>query len=223
MREISCVFLDVVGTILQPHSPVNETYYHFGNKHGSSKSTDFIKSAFESAFVLEELKDAKNAYKTDEFRESERWRNIVAACFPDLKNPDLCFKDLFEHYAKPNSWSIPLGVSTLLDHLDCNLIPWGIASNFDFRLKDIIEKKAEFNRCKWQVISSVVGYKKPSHLFFQHLLTASGFPANKILMVGDNFENDITPAEQLGMRAFQVKERLGSINSFEGLIQLLGK
>lgn len=223
MREIRCVFLDAVGTVLQPCFPVHETYHHFGKKHGSSKSILFIKSAFQTAFLAEELKDADNAYKTNEHRESERWRSIVASCFPDLKNPDLCFKELFEHYANPDAWSISMEVSTALAHLDSNLIPWGIASNFDFRLKHIIERKPEFSRCKWQIISSVVGYKKPSHLFFQHLISASGFPAKNILMVGDNFETDIITAEELGMSTFQVKERLGGNNSIESIAQLLGK
>jgi len=65
----------------------------------------------------------------------------------------------------------------------------------------------------------LVGYKKPSKHFFEHLRISSGASFEEILMVGDSPENDIHPAKELGMQTFQIKEG----QSLEDLLQLLGR
>ena len=218
-KKPSAVFFDAVGTLLKPATPVDETYHRYGLKHGSAISKDNIRNQFYESFKKEELKDASLDCKTNEAREFERWESIVSECFPDLKSTALLFKDLFAYYSQPSAWDLYPGTIPILKFLETSGIGWGIASNFDLRLQSIVKSKLELCNCKWLIISSLIGYKKPSNHFFEHLQTSSGISFDKILMVGDSPENDIHPAKELGMQTFHVNEG----QSLEDLLQLLGR
>jgi putative hydrolase of the HAD superfamily len=219
IKKPNVVFFDAVGTLLKPAIPVDETYHRYGLKHGSAISRDSIRNRFYESFKKEELKDVSLDCKTNETREFERWESIVSECFPDLKSPALLFNDLFEYYSQPSAWDLYPGTITVIKFLENAGINWGIASNFDLRLQSIVKSKPELCNCKWLIISSLVGYKKPSNHFFEHLKTSSGISFDKILMVGDSPENDIHPAKELGMQTFHVNEG----QSLEDLFQLLGR
>ena len=47
--------------------------------------------------------------------------------------------------------------------------------------------------------------EKPSPEFFQRIATEAGFPVEQVLYVGDRLDNDILPAQQMGMHAVFVK------------------
>ena len=219
IKKPNVVFFDAVGTLLKPAIPVDETYHRYGLKHGSAISRDSIRNRFYESFKKEELNDVSLDCKTNETREFERWESIVSECFPDLKSPALLFNDLFEYYSQPSTWDLYPGTITVIEFLENAGINWGIASNFDLRLQSIVKSKPELCNCKWLIISSLVGYKKPSNHFFEHLQTSSGISFDKILMVGDSPENDIHPAKELGMQTFHVNEG----QSLEDLFQLLGR
>ncbi len=218
-KKPSAIFFDAVGTLLKPATPVDETYHLYGNKHGSAISKDSIRNRFYESFKKEELKDASLDCKTNEARECERWESIVSECFPDLKNTAPLFNDLFNYYSNPSAWELYPGTIPVLKFLENAGINWGIASNFDLRLQSIVKSKPELCNCKWLIISSLIGYKKPSNHFFEHLKTSSRISFDKILMVGDSPENDILPAKELGMQTFEIKEG----QSLEDLLQLLGR
>lgn len=213
------VFFDAVGTVLKPAIPVEETYHLHGARHGSKISRDEIKPLFHKAFKKEEAKDDNMNCQTNEAREQERWKNIVQACFPDLKNHETCFRDLFNYYSNPEAWDLCPGTIPAINFLQSNGINWGIASNFDQRLKRIVLKKTELVNCKWLIISSLIGHKKPSRHFFEQLQSSSGHSFKNILMVGDTPENDIHPAARLGMQTFLV----GKGQSLGNLVQFLGR
>lgn len=219
IKKPSAIFFDAVGTLLKPATPVDETYHFYGNKHGSCISKDSIRNRFYESFKKEELKDVSLDCKTNEAREFERWESIVSECFPDLKSTALLFNDLFNYYSNPSAWELYLGTIPILKHLENIGINWGIASNFDLRLKSIVKSKVELSNCKWLIISSLVGYKKPSKHFFDHLQKSSGVSYERLLMVGDSPENDIQPAKEFGMQTFEIKEG----QSLEDLLQLLGR
>ncbi len=218
-KKPSAIFFDAVGTLLKPATPVDETYHLYGHKHGSCISKDSIRNRFYESFKKEELKDVSLDCKTNEAREFERWELIISECFPDLKNTASLFNDLFKHFSNPSAWELYPGTISVLKHLENIGINWGIASNFDLRLQSIVKSKPELCNCKWLIISSLIGYKKPSRHFFDHLQKSSGVSYERLLMVGDSPENDILPAKELGMQTFEIKEG----QSLEDLLQLLGR
>jgi len=61
-----------------------------------------------------------------------------------------------------------------------------------------------------------VGHRKSSPPFFAHVLKDLGLPAGQLVMVGDDFEQDVTAAIAMGMRAVWFNERTEEIRTGEG-------
>jgi putative hydrolase of the HAD superfamily len=75
-----------------------------------------------------------------------------------------------------------------------------VGSNFDGRLRGVVRGLPEL--ASWVdslVISSEVGYRKPHPSFFQAACTHLGLPADRVLSVGDDPENDVRGAIRAGM------------------------
>jgi len=59
---------------------------------------------------------------------------------------------------------------------------------------------------KFVIFSSDVGYQKPDPRIFMSSTEQLGLKPREILFIGDSFDNDITPAERLGMKAMHINE-----------------
>jgi putative hydrolase of the HAD superfamily len=76
----------------------------------------------------------------------------------------------------------------------------GVVSNFTGNLEPCLTE-LDLRRCFAVVVdSAVVGVAKPEARIFADALAQLGTPAARAWMVGDNFETDIRPAAELGMR-----------------------
>jgi putative hydrolase of the HAD superfamily len=198
------VFFDAVGTLLRPAEPVAVTYAAVGARFGSRLSVAEIDARFRRAFRHEEEVDRAANHRTDADREVRRWRSIVAAVLNDASDPDACFRELFEHYSRPAAWSIAFDAGPTLSALADRALLVGIASNFDARLRGILTGLPELAPVRYMVISAEVGWKKPAIAFYAEVIRVCGVPAEEILFVGDDFENDCVGAKQAGMRAVLV-------------------
>lgn len=66
--------------------------------------------------------------------------------------------------------------------------------------------------------SSTLGAEKPARRFFDRLLDKHGLDASATLYVGDNYDNDVEPARQCGLRtAFLVRGPWAHLNVHGGL------
>jgi FMN phosphatase YigB (HAD superfamily) len=58
-------------------------------------------------------------------------------------------------------------------------------------------------------LSESIGYFKPDHQFFLHIPGEEGVPLDRVAMIGDELENDIEPANALGLRSIWIRRGLG--------------
>ncbi len=58
-------------------------------------------------------------------------------------------------------------------------------------------------------LSDSIGYTKPDHEFFLHILGQEGISADRAAMIGDELQNDIEPAIELGIRSIWIRRGLG--------------
>jgi putative hydrolase of the HAD superfamily len=77
----------------------------------------------------------------------------------------------------------------------------GLASNFDRRLRPLVEALPPLRPIKHVVISSEIGWRKPAANFYAEMCRQAGSPAQDILYVGDDFANDYEGARTAGLRA----------------------
>jgi putative hydrolase of the HAD superfamily len=199
LADVRAVVFDAVGTLIDPDPPAANVYCQIGRRFGSQLSESAIAERFRQAFQDEEQRDRQNDWQTSESREVERWKNIVGRVLEDVRDPEACFRLLFEHFARPESWRCQAEAGPVLEALAGPGLILGLASNYDSRLRSVVEDKPELRMIKHLIISSEVGWRKPAEKFFAAVSQIVGQPADKILYVGDDQINDYQGATAAGL------------------------
>src|SRR5262249_48947903 len=159
---------DAVGTLIHPQPSAADVYAAIGTRFGSRLSRAEISSRFRAAFAHEEEIDQRAGFRTSEEREVERWRRIVTSVLYDASDPEACFQELFTHFARPEAWHCDPDAAEVSSELQKRGITLGMASNYDERLRRVVEGLPELRLLTQHiVISSEVGWRKPAAPFFQ--------------------------------------------------------
>ncbi|MBI5761086.1 MAG: HAD-IA family hydrolase [Planctomycetales bacterium] len=210
------IAFDAVGTLIHPEPPVSVAYAEAARRHGSLLTADDIRPRFHQAWGQSECHDivsegtatSVSRQSTSEVRERQRWRWIVQEVITDITNHDACFEELWQHFARPTSWRCFPDVAETLADLAAAGFRLAVASNFDQRLPPICANLPDLKPIQLCVVSSAVGFRKPSPQFFAALSQVTGCPPDRLLMVGDDFDNDVAGARAAGLPArFLQRER----------------
>jgi putative hydrolase of the HAD superfamily len=221
--EIRAVFFDAVGTLIVPDPPVVEVYAEVGRRHGIELPLAEISNRFRAAFRAEEKEDAIRGGPTREEREVNRWRNVVAHVFQE--RGEAVFRDLYNHFGNAAAWKAMEGAGEALRELASRWLVLGLASNFDHRLHAIADGLPELAPLKHRIISSEVGWLKPSPRFFEVVIRAAGCEPGQILFVGDHRINDYTGANAAGMRGLLFDagpKKMPGVRRIQRIQELLG-
>ncbi len=209
---IEWIVFDVVGTLIYANPSVADAYFSIGRRHGSQLSYEEVCKRFRSEFrrIYGDADDCDdNSFPcdiaTDEQQERRNWQRIVSSVFSDLHDTKRCFEELFEHFAQPESWCCFEDVADTLAALDRAGFRMALASNFDSRLHRICEGIPPLSLIGPRLISSEIGYRKPSPSFYRALIAKLGCPPDRVVMVGDDWKNDIVGAARAGISAIYVK------------------
>jgi putative hydrolase of the HAD superfamily len=198
---IRAVFFDAVGTVLHPEPAAVEVYADVGHRHGSQLDAADIRAGFRTAFLRQEMVDRHNDWRTSAQRELERWRSIVFEVLHDAVDREACFRELYEHFARPASWRCDGTPDRLFAALASRGFMVAMASNFDERLRRVLAGWGEGGALRHVVISAEVGWRKPSPRFFEAMCQAVDLMPPEILYVGDDRVNDFEGALAAGCRA----------------------
>jgi putative hydrolase of the HAD superfamily len=199
--EICAVLFDAVGTLINPHPPAAQVYAEVGTRFGSCRTPEVIAPRFAAAFREEEQIDHAAGLRTSEARERERWRRIVGRVLDDVADAEGCFQELFDHFARPDSWRIDPEATATLQALAARGYRLGLASNYDSRLRRVVAGLPDLSPLQHLVISSEVGWRKPAPEFYAALSRQVGLEAGQILYVGDDLVNDYLGARACGLPA----------------------
>src|SRR5262249_15437276 len=155
-----------------PEPPAPLVYDEVGRRLGSRLTPDEIAPRFAAAFALEESRDRELAWRTDEVREIERWRHIVARVLVDVNDPGRGFRGLFDHFSRPEAWRCKDDAGATIEILAKRGYKLGMASNYDRRLRSVAAGLPALQPIQHIVISSEVGWRKPAGPFFSGLCQA---------------------------------------------------
>ncbi len=195
------VFFDAVGTLIHPDPPAPVVYAAVGRCLGSRLDEATIATRFRTAFRRQEEADYAGNLRTDETREIARWRVIVREVLDDVSDAEACFQGLYAHFAHPDAWRCEPETAEVLSALAARGLLLGIASNFDHRLRGLVEDMPALRPVKHLVISSEIGWRKPAREFFRAMCRVVDSPPEEILYVGDDPVNDYEGARTAGMRS----------------------
>lgn len=198
---IRAVFFDAVGTLIDPVPSAADAYHLIGQAHGLAIDRAVIAERFHAAFRDQEEFDGRQEWRVDEERERQRWRRIIEAVFLNERVADALFETLWAHFADPASWRVAAGASEVLRALAGLGLTIGIASNFDARLHRLIDGLPALAPVGPRVISSEVGWRKPSPRFFDAVARAAGCEPSEIAFIGDRRDLDYDGPAAAGMHA----------------------
>ena len=230
MTRPAWIAFDAVGTLICPHPPVAAVYARVAGKYGSRRNESEIRRRFKSAFADAEAADLDAAgdwsqpecLTTSEEQERERWRRIVSRVLDDVTDPARCFEELFDYFARASAWACYEDVEDTLRTLAALGLQMVVATNFDRRFECLragLPPLAPIGRC---VISSVVGYRKPSRHFFDGLCRELDCRPPDVLLVGDDEVNDVAGGRAAGLHVLKL-DRQGqdpSANTISTLYEL---
>lgn len=216
------VFFDAVGTLLHPEPPAPAVYASVGRRFGSRLDEVAITTRFRAAFRRQEEADYERDLRTDEARELARWRAIVREVLDDVPNSEPCFHELYAHFARANAWRCEPETAEVFATLSARGHVFGIASNFDHRLRGLVESLPVLRPVRYLIISSEVGWRKPAPAFFVEMCRQAGAPPEQVLYVGDDPVNDYEGGRAAGVRPVLLDPRSESGLPREACLPSLG-
>jgi putative hydrolase of the HAD superfamily len=191
LAGIRHVLFDAVGTLIYPAPSVAEVYAALGQQFGSRLSAAEIRPRFAVAFGRE-----APTFTTSEPGERRRWQQIVAEVFDDVTG-DALFESLWHHFASGQHWRLFDDVSDTWQELEGRGFQPGIASNFDGRLRTVIQSLAPLDSCQSLFISAELGYAKPDPRFFAAIERHLQAEPRELLLVGDDPVRDVRAARAI--------------------------
>jgi putative hydrolase of the HAD superfamily len=208
---VRAVFFDVGGTLLRPWPSVGAIYAAAAHRHGLSGTPEQMERAFRESWA---------ALKRPGLTVSDKdwWRELVFRTLGE--EHEACFRELFEKFARAEAWQVFPGVEETLREARARGLHIGVISNWDERLRPLLQ---EIGLARWFdsiTISCEVGAEKPDARIFQSALHAAKVGAGEALHIGDSFNEDVRGAEAVGMRAVLLRRDSASEADHESVSDL---
>jgi putative hydrolase of the HAD superfamily len=203
LRDVRAILFDAVGTVMTPEPSVAQAYHAAGRRHGSELSRDEVSRRFSAEF----RRTRTSTDATNECRERENWRQIVANVFTDVVHTESLFDELWEHFAVPAHWRLFDDVQECWQQLAGRGLILGIASNFDERLVGICQAHPPLNECDHVFWSAQMGIRKPNLEFFKRVAERLQLEPAQLLLIGDDLHNDYWGAKTANWRSLLINRK----------------
>jgi putative hydrolase of the HAD superfamily len=212
MKRFSAIFFDAANTLLYPEPPVGELYARTARKYGVDVSAADVQAQFRRSWEALQVKavDDPVRYGIGEADGRRWWQALVAETFRPLSTPqpfDAFFDELYTLFADPDVWRVYPEVCEVLQDLKARGLIMGVLSNWDIRLGPLLEGLSLMPYFDHVVLSAVVGWEKPHRRIFDAAIELVGVPADQVLHVGDNYQQDVVGAQQAGIYAVWLRRR----------------
>jgi putative hydrolase of the HAD superfamily len=201
------VTIDAAGTLIHTIRPVGELYATVAARHGVDVDPDALHTRFRAAFGAAPplaFPDAPPA--TLRQREREWWRAVVRQVFAgeSFTDFDAFFSDLFAFFARPATWRADPDAHRLLRELRGRRLVILVVSNFDARVRALLEALALTPLIDGITLSSEAGAAKPDPAIFHRALADARLDPTQVVHVGDTVREDLQGAHAAGLRVILV-------------------
>ena len=211
---LKAISFDAVGTLFYLTQTVGDHYALVGSEVGLTLDAGQLDRAFHIAWKQMPARPAINGPRSND--DKDWWRELVnrvldqvAPALSELDR-DNFFEIAYEYFAEAGVWELYPEVIDVLEQLR-PLFSLAVISNFDGRLRFILEHLGISKYFRHIFISSELGADKPDPEIFRRALKLIDLKPNEILHVGDDSERDWKAASAAGLSIFRLERPKSSL------------
>ncbi|PYJ48719.1 MAG: hydrolase [Verrucomicrobia bacterium] len=211
---LKAIFFDAVGTLFYLTKTVGDHYALVDSEVGLTLDAHELDRAFYTAWKQMPPRPAIDGPREDD--DKGWWRQLVDLVLdqvaPSLSefDRDNFFEIAYEHFAEPGVWELYPEVRDVLGELRPRF-ELAVISNFDGRLRFILEHLGISGFFAHVFISSEIGADKPDPEIFRRALKLIGLKPSEVLDVGDDPERDWKAAAAAGLSIFELDRQKNSL------------
>jgi putative hydrolase of the HAD superfamily len=220
-QGLKAIFFDAVGTLFYLTKTVGEHYALVASEIGLTLEASTLERAFHTAWKRMPPREPIDGPRDND--DKDWWRDLVDLVLeeaaPRLDEPDRdnFFEVAYEHFAEAGVWELYPEVIDVLPKLHLRF-ELAVISNFDGRLRFILEQLGVSEFFRYVFISSELGADKPHPEIYRRALKFIRREPDEVLHVGDDPERDWNGASVAGLSIFRLDRRK---NSLRDLLQML--
>ena len=213
-NRIKTIFFDAAGTLIHLPKSVGHHYAYVGERIGLRLDRAALDEAFAACWKEAPVRSAIDGPRDDD--DKGWWRELVnrvldqaAPGVADLDR-DAFFEGVYSHFAEPGVWELYPEVNEVLEELH-GRFQLAVISNFDGRLRVILEHLVVSKFFSHVFLSSELGADKPDAEIYRRALRLSGAAPNETLHVGDDPDRDWKGATAAGLSIFRIERPRNSL------------
>src|ERR1043166_763527 len=220
---LKAISFDAVGTLFYLTKTVGDHYAYVGREVGLYLDAQELERAFHMAW-----KKMPHRAAIDESRENadKGWGGALAGFGLDKAAPSLSeldrdnfFEIAYEHFAEAGVWALYPEVHGVLEQLQPRF-QLTVVSNFDGRLRLILEHLGISKFFRYIFVSSELGADKPDPEIYRRALKFIDLEPNEVLHVGDDPERDWDAAKEAGLSIFPLDRLRNSLHDLLATLKL---
>jgi putative hydrolase of the HAD superfamily len=211
---LRAIFFDAAGTLLYLTRSVGDHYALVGSEIGLTLDAAALDRAFAAAWRSMPRRPAIEGPREND--DKDWWRELVNRVLTEVApslnelDRDNFFEIAYEHFAEAGVWELYPEVVAVLENLRPRF-QLAVVSNFDGRLRLILEQLGVSKFFSHIFISSELGADKPDPEIFVRALRIANFQPNEVLHVGDDPKRDWAAARSAGLEIFQLERPRNSL------------
>ncbi len=217
---VRAVFFDVGNTLLHPHPSVSAVCQEVLLDEGHERDIEAIEAFMPLVDAYyEDRYRADDTFWTDEKQTSSVWVGMYTVLCRELGIADRAehiARRVYDEFGRPERWRAYDDVAPTLRRLKAEGVRTGIISNWDRRLRGLLEGLGIADLLDTIVSSADVGLRKPDPRIFELACEQVGVEPRESLHVGDHHYADLLGASAVGMRGVLI-DRHGGMPTIGGV------
>jgi len=217
---IRAIFFDAAGTLFFLTKTVGDHYAYVAREVGLNLDAQQLDRAFHAAWQQAPRRPAIGGPREND--DKGWWCELVGRVIhqvaPSLSelDRDNFFEVAYEHFAEPGVWQLYPEAPEALQKLRPRF-QLAVISNFDGRLRFILQHLGISNYFSYIFISSELGADKPDPEIFRRALKLIHLKTDEVLHVGDDPERDWNAASAAGLSVFRLGRPRNSLRDLFNL------
>ena len=211
---LKTIFFDAAGTLIYLPKSVGHHYALVGERVGLVLDSAALDQAFAACWKQMPTRPAIDGPRDDD--DKGWWHELVDRVFDQVApekselDRDAFFEVAYSHFAEAGLWELYPEVADVLQTLS-GRFDLAVVSNFDGRLRMILEQLGVSKFFSHVFLSSELGADKPDPEIFRCALRLSDAAPNEALHIGDDPLRDWDAARAAGLMVFQLERPRSSL------------